>query len=90
MRWLLLLREFDIEVVDRRDTCNQVADHLSRLENADYQEPQTSEIQDAFPDESLFRVDNTSTRVQWPWYADLANFVVSSILPEDHNYNQRK
>ena len=44
MRWLLLLQEFDIEIVDRRDTCNQVADHLSRLENADYQEPQTSEI----------------------------------------------
>ena len=81
---------FDIEIVDRRGTCNQVADHLSRLENTDYQEPQTSEIQDTFPDESLFRVDNTSTKVQRPWYADLANFEVSGILPEDLSYDQRK
>ena len=79
--------KFDIEIVDRKGTCNQVADHLSRLENADYQEPQTSEIQDAFPDESLFRVDNTNTKVQRPRYADLANFVVSGILPKDLGYD---
>ncbi|KAL4302313.1 hypothetical protein GQ457_10G008720 [Hibiscus cannabinus] len=33
--WILLLQEFDIEIIDRKGTENQVADHLSRLENKD-------------------------------------------------------
>ena len=35
IRWVLLLREFefDFEVRDRKETENQVADHLSRLED---------------------------------------------------------
>ena len=33
IRWVLLLQEFDIEVMDRKGTGNQVADHLSRLED---------------------------------------------------------
>ena len=32
IRWVLLLQEFEIEIVDRKGTLNQVADHLSRLE----------------------------------------------------------
>ncbi|KAL4271688.1 hypothetical protein GQ457_13G011950 [Hibiscus cannabinus] len=35
IRWILLLQEFDIEIIDRKGTENQVADHLSRLENND-------------------------------------------------------
>ena len=33
IRWVLLLQEFDFEVLDRKGTENQVADHLSRLED---------------------------------------------------------
>ena len=33
IRWVLLLQEFDFEVLDRKRTENQVADHLSRLED---------------------------------------------------------
>nr|XP_009799831.1 PREDICTED: uncharacterized protein LOC104245836 [Nicotiana sylvestris] len=36
MRWVLLLQEFDLEIRDRKETENQVADHLSRLENYDH------------------------------------------------------
>ena len=33
IRWVLVLQEFDFEVIDRKGTENQVADHLSRLED---------------------------------------------------------
>lgn len=31
MRWFLFLQEFDLEIVDRKGSENQVADHLSQL-----------------------------------------------------------
>ena len=33
IRWVLLLQEFDLHIVDRKGEDNQVADHLSRMEN---------------------------------------------------------
>ena len=32
IRWILLLQDFDQEIMDRKGTENQVTDHLSRLE----------------------------------------------------------
>ena len=33
IRWVLLLQEFDVEIVDKPGVQNLVADHLSRLKN---------------------------------------------------------
>jgi hypothetical protein len=33
IRWVLLLQEFDLHIVDRKGAKNLVADNLSRLEN---------------------------------------------------------
>src|SRR3954454_19995659 len=33
IRWVLLLQEFDLHIVDRKGTGNPVADNLSRLKN---------------------------------------------------------
>ena len=33
IKWVLFLQEFDFVVKDRKGTKNQVADHLSRLED---------------------------------------------------------
>jgi hypothetical protein len=62
-RWLLLLQEFDITIVDRPGKENVVADILSRLTLDDY-----TPVDDSFPDEYLFAVSAHS-----PWYADIAN-----------------
>jgi hypothetical protein len=44
-RWLLLLQEFDITIVDRPKKDNVVVDFLSRLENDTQGEP----VEDSFP-----------------------------------------
>jgi hypothetical protein len=33
IRWVLLLQEFDLHIVERKGEDNRVADHLSRMEN---------------------------------------------------------
>ncbi|KAK9034765.1 hypothetical protein V6N11_076822 [Hibiscus sabdariffa] len=76
IRWILLLQEFDLEVKDRKGTENQVADHLSRLDNPHNQDRDV-EISDSFPDEKIL----FATAI--PWYADIVNFLVSGIVPPD-------
>ena len=72
--WVLLLQEFDLEIKDRKWTENQVADHLSRLE--DRVTPKEDQpIKETFPDEQLFGVNQTTT----PWYADLVKITWSVV-----------
>ncbi|XP_054792441.1 LOW QUALITY PROTEIN: uncharacterized protein LOC129298065, partial [Prosopis cineraria] len=85
IRWVLLLQEFDLEIIDRKGTENQVADHLSRL-STDAQLKCNVVIDEAFPDEQLFKVDN----IQTPWYADIVNYLVCGILPFDLKFHQKK
>ncbi|XP_022859548.1 uncharacterized protein LOC111380266 [Olea europaea var. sylvestris] len=81
IRWVLLLQEFDIEIRDKKGTENVVADHLSRLEPGETED--LVDINEIFPDEQMLRVDEA------PWYADIVNYLASSIPPPDCSSHQR-
>lgn len=85
IRWILLLPEFDLEIRDKKGVENVVADHLSRLECVnDESENNELEIDDWFPDEQLFVVENC------PWYATFANYIVTDTLPPNMSFHQKK
>ncbi|GJS73937.1 putative nucleotidyltransferase, ribonuclease H [Tanacetum coccineum] len=48
---ILLLKEFDIEIHDKKSAKNIAADHLSRLENPNLGKLTMAEIKDLFPEE---------------------------------------
>ena len=80
-RWILLLQEFNITVLDRPGKQNTVADFLSRIQNTNEDSP----VEDKFPDEYLFAV-TTKT----PWYADIANYLVTGKLPPHLFPNEKR
>ncbi|GJY77600.1 reverse transcriptase domain-containing protein [Tanacetum coccineum] len=83
IRWILLLKEFDIEIKDRKGTENVAADHLSRIENNKISDD--SEVDDNFPGETLMEI-NTKDE---PWFADFANYLVGDIIPKRMTYQQK-
>jgi hypothetical protein len=80
-RWLLLMQEFNIIVLDRPGRENQVADFLSRLNNSG----EIVHVSDNFPDEHLFAIS-----VITPWYADIANYLSSGMLPSSFTSKEKK
>ncbi|XP_024992455.1 uncharacterized protein LOC112526402 [Cynara cardunculus var. scolymus] len=83
IRWVLLLQEFNLEILDRKGIENQVADHLSRLEEP---EKEGLDINDTFPDERILMINQPKT----PWFADLANFLACGIKPSDYTGHMLK
>eukprot|EP00253_Pinus_taeda_P009982 PITA_09982 len=73
IRWLLLLQQFDLTIVDKPGRENLVADFLSRLYLPAGEE---GTMDDQMPDEHLFSIFVLSL-----WFADIANYLVSSQFP---------
>ncbi|GJZ03615.1 reverse transcriptase domain-containing protein [Tanacetum coccineum] len=63
LRWMLLLQEFDITILDKKGSENLAADHLSRLENPHKDVLKNKDINEHFPLETLGVISNGST----PW-----------------------
>eukprot|EP00253_Pinus_taeda_P020812 PITA_20812 len=80
-RWLLLLQEFNITVLDRPGKENQVADFLSRLQNLGEAVP----VEDSFPDENLFAISIVN-----PWYDDLVNYLSTRRTPPSFTPKEKK
>ncbi|XP_070054220.1 uncharacterized protein [Nicotiana tomentosiformis] len=85
MRWVLLLQEFDLEIQDRKGSENQVVDHFSCLEE-EGRPHDGLEINNSFPNEQLLSI----SMIGMPWFANLANYLVSGIIPNEVSSNQRK
>ncbi|RVX01399.1 Transposon Ty3-I Gag-Pol polyprotein [Vitis vinifera] len=68
-----LLVVFDLQIKDKKGVENVVADHLSRLVIAHNSHPLP--INDDFPEESLMFL------VKTPWYAHIANYLVTGEIP---------
>ncbi|XP_060182344.1 uncharacterized protein LOC132612010 [Lycium barbarum] len=66
------------KVKDRKGSENEVADHLSRLEEAGRQIEEL-DIGDVFPDKRVLAVSSEVA----PWYADIANFLVTDLIPDE-------
>ena len=80
---MLLLKEFDLQIKDKKGTENLVADHLSRLEG-----PRDEvQVNDDFPHEQLLAIGDTKTL---PWFADYVNYLVAKVIPLDFSYQQKK
>nr|GEU94351.1 reverse transcriptase domain-containing protein [Tanacetum cinerariifolium] len=63
LRWVLLLQEFDITILDKKGYENLAADHLSRLENPHKDVLENKDINENFPLENLGSLSSDST----PW-----------------------
>nr|GEV54143.1 reverse transcriptase domain-containing protein [Tanacetum cinerariifolium] len=79
LRWVLLLQEFDFDVLDTKRAENLAADHLSRLEKPYENVLDPKEINETFPLETLstvtFRGDSSA-----PWFADFANYHADNFV----------
>jgi hypothetical protein len=80
-RWLLLLQEFNITVLDRPGKENLVVDFLSRIKNEDDDIP----VDDSFLDEHLF-----SLSVNTPWFADMENYLATRKLPSHLSPHEKR
>jgi hypothetical protein len=80
-RWLLLLQEFNITIIDRPGRDNLVVDFLSRLIHTGDNAP----VDDNFLDENMFSISTYT-----PWYADVANYLVTRKLPQNMSSREKQ
>nr|GFB75533.1 DNA-directed DNA polymerase [Tanacetum cinerariifolium] len=88
LRWVLLLQEFDFDVIDTKGAENLAADHLSRLESPYENVLDPKEINEKFSLETLSMVTyrgNSDT----PWFADFANYHADNFLVKGMSTQQK-
>ena len=80
-RWLLLLQEFNITIIEQPGKENLVRDFLSCIQHEDGTKP----VDDTFPDEHLFVVS-----VQTPWFIDIANYLATGKIPNHLSPHEKR
>ncbi|GJS80631.1 reverse transcriptase domain-containing protein [Tanacetum coccineum] len=88
LRWVLLLQEFDFNVINTKGAENLAADHLSRLENPYENVLHPKEVNEKFPLEThhmvTFRGDSST-----PWFADYANYHAGKFFVKGMSSQQK-
>nr|GFA78260.1 reverse transcriptase domain-containing protein [Tanacetum cinerariifolium] len=88
LRWVLLLQEFDFDVVDTEGAENLAADHLSRIEKPYENILDPKEINETFPLETLstitFRGDSIAL-----WFEDFANYHAGNFVVKEMSSQQK-
>nr|GEU86952.1 reverse transcriptase domain-containing protein [Tanacetum cinerariifolium] len=87
IRWVLLLKGFNIEIKDKKRAENLAADHLSRLKNQNI--GILTKIAYEFPNDHLIVLKTTPDNDE-PWYADYVNYIVGKLLPPKWTAEKRK
>lgn len=82
-RWVMLLQEFDYQVIHTPGRSHMVADYLSRLENGEQPQEDIGEL----PDAQIFQVEAGVTD---NWYEDMLQFLTEGIFPETMSKDKRK
>ncbi|XP_074283261.1 uncharacterized protein LOC141607815 [Silene latifolia] len=86
LRWVLLLQEFDLEISDKAGSENVVAGHLSKLTIEDHGiHDKSGHINEWLKDDRLMEVSSKT-----PWFADLANYIVSGFIPDEMEPRERR
>nr|GEV27773.1 reverse transcriptase domain-containing protein [Tanacetum cinerariifolium] len=88
LRWVLLLQEFDFQVLDIKGAENLAADHLSRLENPYENMLDPKEINETFPLETLSMVTVRSNSSA-PWFVDFANYNAGNFIVKEMTSQQK-
>nr|GEX18998.1 hypothetical protein [Tanacetum cinerariifolium] len=86
LRWVLLLQEFDITILDKKGSEKLAADHLSRLENPHQDVLENKDINENFLLETLGSLTSHNT----PWFADIANFHAENFIKNGLTSQQKK
>lgn len=76
-RWLLLIQEFDITIVDKSGKDNVVTNFMSRLNTNDEDTP----IEDTFLNEHIFAISTHTL-----WYANISNYLATKKVPHHFPY----
>nr|GEV69959.1 reverse transcriptase domain-containing protein [Tanacetum cinerariifolium] len=88
LRWVLLLQEFDFDVIDTKGAENLAADHRSRLENPYENVLDPKEINETFPLETLSMVTFCGDSGD-PWFVDFANYHAGNFIVKGMSTQQK-
>nr|GEU65073.1 DNA-directed DNA polymerase [Tanacetum cinerariifolium] len=86
LRWVLLLQEFDITILDKNGYENLSADYLSRLENPHNDVLENKDIKENFALDTLGSLSSNKN----PWFADIANFHAGNFIKKGLLSQQKK
>nr|GFB04464.1 reverse transcriptase domain-containing protein [Tanacetum cinerariifolium] len=78
LRWILLLQEFDFNVIDTKGAENYATDHLSRLENPYENVFDPKEINEFFPLKTISHLAHHD--LSTPWFTDFVNYHTGKFI----------